>query len=492
MTTWWKSTTSYHKFGKCIVNMIENVEDFDLHMLTLTLQLIQLELDALTLNAKEALGALLQEQHRRSREPEKKKERPSWSSLFNSTSNRVFRRMFRMKKKSFIKLCDKICAKVGEDKFLPEEHIKNQENWQKTNAATDHKGGLTPGEMKVAIALRMLAGASYLDLLWSFKVSDFSAHKSFHVFISWALLTFDFVLVPALKNKDWTLLKHISAQYSLASSGMFLGVIGAIDGLCVRMRCPFLSKADDPGNYFSRKGFFALNVQAICDSKKRFLWASPWHQGSSHDSSAFNETGLSSLLDELTAELEKLGLFLVGDSAHNMKPTLLTPFLDALSQSDEDAFNFWLSNSRITIECAFGELIMRWGLFWRTLKFSLYSAGDIIKAAMLLHNFLVDEREDESDPEDVEYFRDFSFADLSEDEVPSLLRRPTNEVPDALVTDNNEPRPRGRPSCGDAVLKARAEKLRENLLLSLSLNGKVRPQRKGTKYNKYGHVYMDY
>jgi hypothetical protein len=38
---------------------------------------------------------------------------------------------------------------------------------------------------------------------------------------------------------------------------------------------------------------------------------------------------------------------------------------------------------------------MRWGIFWRKLTFSIEQIGKIINAAMLLHNFLVDEREAE-------------------------------------------------------------------------------------------------
>eukprot|EP00980_Cylindrotheca_fusiformis_P014232 scaffold3755_cov52-Cylindrotheca_fusiformis.AAC.1 len=36
-----------------------------------------------------------------------------------------------------------------------------------------------------------------------------------------------------------------------------------------------------------------------------------------------------------------------------------------------DAFNYCLSSDRTYIECALGELIMRWGIFWRSLRFSL-------------------------------------------------------------------------------------------------------------------------
>jgi hypothetical protein len=38
---------------------------------------------------------------------------------------------------------------------------------------------------------------------------------------------------------------------------------------------------------------------------------------------------------------------------------LMVPYSDAKSLSPEDAFNFWLSNSQIQIECTFGEVVMR-------------------------------------------------------------------------------------------------------------------------------------
>jgi Plant transposon protein len=46
---------------------------------------------------------------------------------------------------------------------------------------------------------------------------------------------------------------------------------------------------------------------------------------------------------------------------------------------------------RIYIECAFGELVMRWGIFWRTLMFELpKKTTKIIQVCMLLHNFIID------------------------------------------------------------------------------------------------------
>ena len=47
-----------------------------------------------------------------------------------------------------------------------------------------------------------------------------------------------------------------------------------IDGIAVRIKCPSSTEDNvitDPGNYFCRKGFHALNVQGMCDAKKRLF-----------------------------------------------------------------------------------------------------------------------------------------------------------------------------------------------------------------------------
>jgi len=57
----------------------------------------------------------------------------------------------------------------------------------------------------------------------------------------------------------------MAATFAEQSNGIFDGVFGSIDGLTVRIKSPSLSEVPDPGNYYCWKGFYALNVQAICD-----------------------------------------------------------------------------------------------------------------------------------------------------------------------------------------------------------------------------------
>jgi len=118
-----------------------------------------------------------------------------------------------------------------------------------------------------------------------------------------------------------------------------------------------------------------MNVQVICDKLKQFLWSFPSNKGSTHDAAAFKSSRLYSLLQEKSQELYDGALFIVGDTVYGLAPFLQVSYSKGKMKQDnkhaKDSYNYFLSSSRIFIKCAFGELIMRWGIFWRTLRFDL-------------------------------------------------------------------------------------------------------------------------
>jgi hypothetical protein len=123
---------------------------------------------------------------------------------------------------------------------------------------------------------------------------------------------------------------------------------------------------------------------------------------------------------------------------------------------------------------------MRWGIFWSPLRFNLADCGKIINAAMLLQNFLIDQREN-----DIAYFQSFS--------VDTVVRESTDlaqgrGLPDALVTDNDALPPRGRPLNEGIESKQVGEIFREHLATRLFKNKLTRPLRNVTR-NAYGQVY---
>lgn len=142
------------------------------------------------------------------------------------------------------------------------------------------------------------------------------------------------------------------------------------------------------------------------DKKKRILYPNILSRGAEHDSTAFKNSKLcKDYLLPKWLELYEKGFYFIGDSAYAIKSFVLPPYPNVLHGSEEDNFNFFHSSARIAVECAFGEIELRWGIFWRPLQFSLEHNCRVIDACMKLHNFLVDFRETmRGEDEDMELF----------------------------------------------------------------------------------------
>lgn len=73
-------------------------------------------------------------------------------------------------------------------------------------------------------------------------------------------------------NDDDTL-KEVATVFARRSNGLLAGCIGAIDGWLVKIIRPSLrDNVKYPETFFSRKGFFALNVVAIVDRNKKVVY----------------------------------------------------------------------------------------------------------------------------------------------------------------------------------------------------------------------------
>ena len=114
--------------------------------------------------------------------PKKRSPRPSWASVEDSINDCHFRRMFRMPKETFHKLCNKIETKVGEDVFKSDQHLLSSRKRKRTHAATTALGGLVGGEVKVAVTIRLLAGGSYLDIFLGYGTGIATNYAAFHDF----------------------------------------------------------------------------------------------------------------------------------------------------------------------------------------------------------------------------------------------------------------------------------------------------------------------
>ena len=81
---------------------------------------------------------------------------------------------------------------------------------------------------------------------------------------------------------------------------------------------------------------------------------------------------------------------IAGDNAFVETKTMSTPVPGLNVTQVEDAYNFYLSQLRITIERAFGILVHRWGVLRRPLSESILKVPALVICLMRLHNFCID------------------------------------------------------------------------------------------------------
>ena len=109
--------------------------------------------------------------------------------------------------------------------------------------------------------------------------------------------------------------------------------------------------------FFSLVEKIGLNMQAICDSKHRVLDIDIAHPDSTPDYLAFGPSPICTLLK--TKGFLSPGLTIYGDNAYMNTLYMASPF-KSISSGVKDAYNFYHSQVRINIKCAFGMSINRW------------------------------------------------------------------------------------------------------------------------------------
>jgi hypothetical protein len=264
---------------------------------------------------------------------------------------RRFERLFRMPLTEFEDLVRGIDARAAE-----------------ATTERKYKGGrkrLVSTSLALAMTLRYLAGGSYLDImLWARILS----HATFYRHVRATLGALDDILpAPSLEAdlEDPARLSALAAGFERRSYGKIRGCIGAVDGLLLPIAKPANEVGDGAAKYMTRKGYFAWNVQAVCDADARFTHVSMLCVGSTHDSFAWSLDPLAqrmALGGDKHSSLVEGEYHLVGDEAYAATHTMSVPW--TARSCDEHparlAYNYYQSAARITIERAFGQLTRRW------------------------------------------------------------------------------------------------------------------------------------
>jgi hypothetical protein len=166
---------------------------------------------------------------------------------------------------------------------------------------------------------------------------------------------------------------------------------GCIDGTHI----PVLRPVKDPQDYFCYKGFYSLNVQAVCDYRGMFMNVECMWPGSVHDAKVFANSGINHKLksgtlpctfQSITPGAEKIPNYLIGDPAYPLTPHCMKEYATC-SCNEEVIFNSLLRSARNQIESAFGRLKARWSFLTKKVDLKLESVPTVIYACFVLHNF---------------------------------------------------------------------------------------------------------
>ena len=278
--------------------------------------------------------------------------------------------------------------------------------------------------VRLAIALRFFAGGSIYDIAPLYGVGKDSAFLSVWFVVEAVHRT---TSLDMSFPQDHATQKMLARQFLRRSQAAFDCCVGAVDGILIWVlqpspSCCKESKCDATKFFCGRKHKFGLNCQAVADCRGRFLDMSIRYPASTSDCLAFES---SFLFGQLERGLLAEGLCLFGDNAYLNSPFLATPYPN-VSGGYKDAYNFFHSQLRIRVECAFGMLVQRWAILRSAIPsgVSLRKTTALVMALGKLHNFCIDRT-------------DTNILPSTEGDELDLLSRDTGSIP-LEATNGNE------------------------------------------------------
>ena len=174
-------------------------------------------------------------------------------------------------------------------------------------------------------------------------------------------------------------LQNVCNEFELKKN--FPGVVGAIDSTHIRIKPP----SGHSNDYFNRKKFHSVILQAVCREDKQFTDLFCGWPGRVHDARVFQNSPLRERGPILCGQCH-----LLGDGAYPCKRWLITPYRNRGNLTrDQIKFNQILSGTRVIIENAFGLLKGR----FRRLQFvEMNDISYVVKTvitACILHNICI-------------------------------------------------------------------------------------------------------
>ena len=271
-----------------------------------------------------------------------------------------FRRRFRMHRYQFNLLVN--CVR---------ENLEPR-TWWARQCAINSSGSWVRAELKIAATLRVLAGGSYLDASDLFAVSAGNFHRN----TFWpTIIAICNCEDPCLDNvmfpfNDEAKLRQHEATFKRFQKN-FEGTVAAGDGCAFRIKRPSSDEVqEDVQSNYTRKYAWAYGFILFCDGDLNIMSVEATHVASTNDAGMYHSSEMHRAI-EIEKKLPSWA-HVVLDEAFGCTDQELVSWSqgkNALSQ-EKDAFNYYLSAQRQSVERVFGVLNNRFGILWRPMSFS--------------------------------------------------------------------------------------------------------------------------
>lgn len=253
------------------------------------------------------------------------------------------------------------------------------------------RNGLIPSAIRLGVALRYFAGGSPYDLSVMHGISVKEAYRSVWLVVD-AINKSNQLQIEFPPGHDAQ--RKLSRGFCHRSTAQIDCCVAAIDGLLIWLERPSKDDCDrakcGPMKFMcGRKKKFGLNMMGTVDNMGRFVDVEISHPGSTSDYLAFATSNLKAKIEQ--PGFLAPGLVLFGDNAYGNSEYMVTPYKGSRVGSTEDNFNFYHSQLRIHVECAFGQLVHRWGILRRPIPMAvgIKKTCAMVIALCKLHNFCI-------------------------------------------------------------------------------------------------------
>lgn len=184
----------------------------------------------------------------------------------------------------------------------------------------------------------------------------------------------------------------IASTIDMTGQHHFPGVVGFLDGSHIPIAKPIIN----PDNYYNRKKFHSVILQAVCREDLRFTDIAVGCPGRMHDARALKN---SSLWDTGHGKTMQSQFHILADAAYPLQRWLLTPFRNTGNLTPQQLhYNRALSSKRQNIERAFGLLKRRFSKMSLGIDIAdLDEINEIIMATCALHNICIVMKDDADD-----------------------------------------------------------------------------------------------